>query len=309
MHGVCSECGLELDWQALVTRKITPIPWWSVERDGLKWPLRIVLAWFFALRPRYIWTRMRMEHPIRVFRLGAIVVVTSLTLQLPMSMYLWWERYTQPSILSQMSQRTTQSLSNTQIAQIQQIDKKLQSPASYIADLVWPWSSLAHDRFGTWSLEYSRMIPLVMFVPVLFLCIGPATLVILPETRKRAKVRIGHVLRVWAWVCALVPCAVLVALLGLGASSVLGSGHDSWHDTWQWASVVSAIAFLVPVGMFLLVAIYAMHMAHTRYLKLERPLAVTLAVSAVAIVGAVTFWGLCALDEILSLLTPFGLGV
>ncbi len=72
--GVCTECGLELDWSQILRPELYE-PRWCVEFAGRRRsiPLACVRTFFRSLRPFKFWRRMRMAFPVRGRRLAIYV--------------------------------------------------------------------------------------------------------------------------------------------------------------------------------------------------------------------------------------------
>ncbi|MCA9277962.1 MAG: hypothetical protein H6815_04150 [Phycisphaeraceae bacterium] len=187
------------------------------------------------------------------------------------------------------------------------MDEHINSPKGYLLDIVWPWTETLHVRSQVFLLGSIHRLPFVVLVPVVFLLIAPAVLFILPATRKRAKVRAGHVVRVWAWILSLAPLAGLASAIGFGLALLAGA-EDDW-ERWYWGGFAGTIGLILPMLLMMIFAWFSLFIASERYLKLQRPLAVSVALSAVGFFASIMLWSLCAAEEILELLNAFGFGV
>lgn len=82
-EGVCSECGLKFVWAEVESARLHP-PRFSYEHGGLFDIVRFVRTAGRSITGWMLWTRLRMEHPVRpgrlvIFALGALLATHLLT--------------------------------------------------------------------------------------------------------------------------------------------------------------------------------------------------------------------------------------
>ncbi|HYE63258.1 MAG TPA: hypothetical protein VD997_14780 [Phycisphaerales bacterium] len=269
LHGVCSECGLALDFASILD-----------EAHARKWRFfeiaerRLFNAWVVttrrALRPWVFWSWVRMEHQIKARRAwyGAIVGALSLYMGLgvliaavlTLANYLparlgwmrgfWWRQW----VLDQLGSELKQALN--------------------------PWSEYSYYRHWMGSVIAHSIIALLV------LLITPFTFVLLPNTLRAAKVRKRHLVRITAWSIIVPP--LLLSLVS-GAIS-LAKTIETW-SAGDWAGRVTHFESRFEGRLICVVAIAWVALwwfyACRDYLKLPRALAIAGAMITIATLLAV----------------------
>ncbi|CAG0969729.1 hypothetical protein PHYC_01176 [Phycisphaerales bacterium] len=245
LSGICSECGLDLNWIELLSRDGKPIPGFVEEARGRR---RIFTAawktWLWTFRPRSFWSRVRLERNPSPGRLGdwLLIVIVSLHLAPPLMLL--------ALILLQSLTRGSSSFGLGEV----------------VAAATWP---VEYDPYsgglsgaGLEGTRWSTGIWVAGLATLLF----PLVLFALPWTRLRSKVRDAHVTRAavysLAWLVPLLLARILHVAAMVIASSFSGRRMGSWRavartannaadlihecfDAWYlWAPLACAWLFL-----------------------------------------------------------------
>lgn len=214
LAGICSECGLDLNWAELLSDDAKPIPGFVEEARGRR---RIFTAawrtWLWTFRPKPFWSRVRLERNPSPSRLVAwlLIVIVALHLAPPLMLL--------ALILLQSLTRGSSSFGLGEV----------------VAAATWPveydpyngglsGSGLEGTRWstGVWVAGLATlMFPLVLFA--------------LPWTRGRSKVRDAHVTRAAVYSLAWVVPLLLARILNTAAITVASS--IDWRLTGSWREV------------------------------------------------------------------------
>lgn len=268
LNGRCSECGLVFEWADLLSTRLR-LPEWCVESAERAWqfPAKAIGTWGRSLWPWGFWQALRMVHPPRPRRLVVFLFLMLLVMYVGLAV--------------------SHGLASMHEVAMRRVLFMGQSGSPQIADGVYaallPFAPMSFG--GTAAgvpisplevfIEYwlgPAAILGYMFV-ALSLCAG--TFVVLPASRKKAKVRWAHIFRVlfYSFGLLIVPwmCGTLgYGLMQLGASLL--------------ADALIAVGIVTGVALPLMAFIW-WSLATSRYLKMSHAWPVGL---AVAIIGFLT---------------------
>ena len=284
LEGVCSECGLNLRWaEVLLPEKFEPR--WCVEFAPRGWSIcpacaRTVLR---SLRPRTFWRRMKMSHRIRGRRLMAHVLLLLAGLYVLFCLSQgarawdrWWDCENDPTFSSS-------SVSGLKVV-IHAIGLPLSGrslgSATYTRMRSWPGGRLltrsywAPGRFAASWASYARP---ALFCGVFFAAC-PLVFLALPISRRRAKVRWGHIVRITCHGGSHIALAAAIIL-------VLGTVRRLEISPWWAREVLAAIEGPVFILLFAVVGLW-WAAAIRRYLRMEQGWAITAAVVVTAFFAA-----------------------
>lgn len=277
-HGVCSECGLRFAWGDLFAP--SPTPRWSFEHaewagsSGL--PAALGRAMLRIARPGILWGGLPLGAPVVAGRLVLFAVLSaSVMLVLVMGAKLlvfageWYEMTRNPAFAVNSPPGLLSAF--------------LGSPSLALLPIVNDWF-VANGVGG-------RLLPAVCAAS--FAGLLPLTLVLLPMSLRRAKVRIRHLWRIAVYFA---PCAVFFAWLpGIYSASTVvfwrltynnagGSGVTGHVLAW-FTPVAYRLPSLVCTATVVLTLVPAWifwGFACSRYLRLPRPWLVAGALVVVA---------------------------
>ena len=284
LEGVCSECGLNLRWaEVLLPEKFEPS--WCVEfaPGGRRILLACARTFLWSLRPWTFWRRMKMSQPIRWRRLivyllllAATVYTTFALSQGVLAWHWWWRIRNDPdTVRSDVGGYTV-------FVQAAVLPFSDSPPGSYSE--VWPTRG-----GGLRGFSFSYRSPLYhardraahehagLFLGVIFITC-PLVFVALPISRRRAKVRWSHVLRVTAYSTSYVALAVIIVMVSNTAGLVTGRSF-LLSDSIALLESLTLVA-LCP-GMLIWWAV-----AIRRYLRMEHAFGVAVAVGTTAFLTA-----------------------
>jgi hypothetical protein len=284
LEGVCSECGLSLRWgEVLMPEKFEP-PWcveFTPRRRGI--PRASVATVLRSVRPWAFWRRVKMSHRIRGMRLAAHILlllaglyVLFIVSQGARAWDQWWERTHDPTfstsdvggmklvihaILLPFSDRSLGAVTYTRLRRWPQRSPLIRS--------YW-----APDEFAASWTSYE---PLLLFCGVFF-AVCPLVFAALPVSRRRAKVRWGHIMRISAHGGSYLAIAV-------GFILVMGTLRRLEISPWWSRNVLAALE--VPVAIVLCAALGLWWAAAIRrYLRMEHGWGVIAAVVTTAFFAA-----------------------
>lgn len=282
LEGTCAECGLPMRWAEVVAPDKF-VPRWSVEYETgsigiLRGAARCVLRSF---RPWRFWKSMKLSDPVRGKRL---VVYVLLLVMLP-AVLAWLEqgvaavavRYrmgTNPQVRA-IAYSYTEAVFDAML-------RPMQRTSTGIVFL-WGGQSFAYPTVNGWSLQAG--FPLAEWgaalgFAVVVALILPATFVLLPISRRRAKVRWPHVWRVAAY-SLVIPSLAACLLVGVVPACIALRSQPG-------GLLMSAQLGLVVMPIPVLTVWWAM--AIRRYLRLRHALltAILLTVIAALVVPTAT---------------------
>ncbi len=265
MRGICSECGLGFEWGE-VLHPTRSVPKWAVEHSQGFTLGRGASCFVRSLQPWNFWKRIRIEQPIRLRALawfvGLDLLVMHLCVGLAVSVVTFIElgRWG-PSSLPQWLWEASHSL-------------------------LWPYSSLPGGWYWGASevgVQCLALLSAAVAMPIAFMVLG--------DTLAKAKVRKVHLLRAFALT---LPAPVVGSVAGVLVNArfsfwgggleffrpLLGLGVEVWIT---WAA--------------LLLFFWSWWMIVSRYLRLEQPRSVMLAMTTIALLtsfASVTWVSLAA---------------
>lgn len=209
LRGVCSECGLEFAWRDVFVppRCVGLVEHAHGKRQWAWWGIRTALG---AWRPRAFWTKVRLEHPVRIWRAVAWYIAAVLVLYVSVP-------------LVGIATRVVWA-----IARWQDVRGTLHDSHQYVIGLRWMgwgipmefhrWPNWASGLEGVWDRILKAQYPW-WALPFICMCsVSPAVFLATPWTRAQAKVGVRHVARWWmygqAWAIALLLWLIVISLLG-----------------------------------------------------------------------------------------------
>lgn len=194
LTGVCSECGLELEWRRVLNPALTT-PQWSFEHARSRRVRRMTATWLHALRPGFFWQRLHMEHEIHPRRLVVFAAVMLLLAHAACALAQAWEVHIMAS--GQWGIVTGQGQ---------------QSRALIARAAIWPY-----DRYQSgFGGEFAGML---MGITLCLALGAPLALVVLPDTFRLARVRQLHILRGSAYGLGGAAAAIVLVMLVQGATA------------------------------------------------------------------------------------------
>lgn len=265
MRGICSECGLGFNWGD-VLHPTGSVPRWAVEHPQGFTLGRAAACFVRALMPWTLWKRIRIEQPIRLRALAWFIVLHLLLLHVCVGLtvsivtYIELGRWGAPN----SRQRVWEAAH----------------------PMLWPYSTLPGGWYWGASevgVQCLALLSAAVAMPMAFLALG--------YTLARAKVRKVHLLRAFALT---LPAPIIGSIAGVLVNArfsfwgggleffrpLLGLGAEVWVT---WAA--------------LLVFFWSWWMIVSRYLRLEQPRAVMLAMTTIALLtsfASVTWTSLAA---------------
>lgn len=259
LRGLCSECGLGFAWSD-VLHPTRSVPKWAIEHPQGFTVGRAVSCIVRALRPAVLWKRIRIEQPIRLRSIAWFVLLHLLFLHLACGLIVGIVTYIELGRwASNQSDRLKYSLQ----------------------PLAWPYSTLPngwHAGVSEVGVQCLALLGPTIAMPLAFLALG--------TTLAKARVKKVHLLRASALT---LPITVLGSIFGLLGQSfgtpnwrpdyfqpLLGDGFDVWIT---WAA--------------LLLFFWSWWLIISRYLRLEQPRAVMVAMTTIALLTSflLVVWG------------------
>lgn len=219
LRGVCSECGLGFDWPDVLREDRQRLRWFyehaAPRSAGLPsaW-----ITWAWAVRPWVFWRRVRLHHRLSIPRLWLWLLVLLVPLQAATAAMMnvaWW-------IYWEFSRRPWVSRPDNAF-EVQVSEWTM--PFGYITTKRGSSSVRTFEwTIDQWSLYAYPTLAIVISMPLLLAC--------LPATRRKAKVRAGHLLRVGIYSLAWVVPIWLLNLVDIGiflVKQVIGlRGNQQW---------------------------------------------------------------------------------
>jgi len=171
----CSECGLEFNWTRLIEARKQLVPHFVEHAKGFRATIAAIPRTFaWLVLPHRFWRRVRIEHAIVLRRAVLWLALVAIA----------------PTLIEVVA---VLGLMTFGIATNQQPAPLNTREAFQMLTIAWHLRDLK-----TWI----HPPPVVLIAAALPLCIA-ATLLILPQTRRQAKVRLAHVVRCWIYAHAL----------------------------------------------------------------------------------------------------------
>ncbi|MCZ6835839.1 MAG: hypothetical protein O7G85_08705 [Planctomycetota bacterium] len=261
-QGRCSECGLVFDWTDVLDPKRDQ-PRWCVEYADSFFGLikrSIATVFMFLFLPRRFWRTLKMKHPIKGRTLfGYFVVLLTLG-------YAWSGVLAGGVFIMETYAYGTSSKFSSELSMA----------------ILFPFSM--HHSFGfNVSITMNDFYGIHHLVATLgFLFLLPAAFVMLPVSRRRAKVRWEHIWRI-AIYSAMYLYAVTMIILTLSVSML--------HVSMPIQTLIS-MAFSLMIFSIIPMATYWWAFATKHYLKMPHALSVSylmtilaLAFEALVVVG------------------------
>lgn len=225
LEGTCSECGLEYAWRDVF---VPPVYLGMVEHArGLRgWAVGGLRTFLGEWRPRRFWTKMKLEHPLRVglARVWLLCAVVVGVLGVP----LLWRCLRLPFLKTSQSFTALMESEAQWWAEGHWLARLLPGDAVLHLQYRWLGYSGTYSRWpwvGGIDNAWNRMTTTTSWwlLPMMVMCsVSPAIFLLAPQTRGRAKVRIGHVARWWVygqgWIVLLFLWQIGILFLGLVAA-------------------------------------------------------------------------------------------
>jgi hypothetical protein len=272
LEGVCSECGLEFAWRDVLNPRFHDLARFF-ERARNRLVAAFFTTWLRALRPRRFWSWIRMEHPTRAGRMALVVaigvaLVAAIAAAFVAAITPWLElmaRFLPPRYY----QTTGWS------------------------DIFWNSRLVGGDLYFT-KRGNGDPAPWVVIAVGAALCM-PLAFVLLPVTLRRARVRRGHIVRVWAYGLIWLPLvlaapALVFALVPMGVMlDVRLHGAGYWcRGLGVWLYRFSSLPGLACAAAWIFLWWKA---AAGRYMRLPRPALIAgamLLLTILLVVGVLT---------------------
>ncbi|MDY7109610.1 MAG: hypothetical protein SYC29_13330, partial [Planctomycetota bacterium] len=260
-------------------------PRWCVEfaprRRGI--PRACLATVMRSLRPWRYWRRVKMSHRVRAGRLAAylLLLLAGLYVLFCLSQGArawdqWWERTHDPTF-------STSSVGGTKLvihAMLLPFSDRSLGSATYTRLRRWPGGGLLTRSYrapGRFASSWTEEAAAAAFCGVFFAAC-PLVFLALPASRRRAKVRWGHIMRITAHGGSYVAIAAVIILV---------SGTVRRLETSPWWSRNVLAAAEAPVFIVLCAALGLWWAAAIRaYLRMEHGRAVTAAVLTTAFFAA-----------------------
>lgn len=230
LGGVCSECGLELDWRTVMRPDLVRCrglyehahrPW------NLGWAWR---TWSWTMRPWVFERRVKLEHRPRILRLllWLPLLILPLHILVALSRSIGWIIWTQARgawMAGGPSNGNTQAWDGWRHLAL------WTTPVGHLQD--GPWA--ASNWFEGWYISM-KSSPLFLWVGLAIMLSVPATLLLLTSTLKQSKVRPSHILRCTVYGLAWTPLIFLVTAVNALHTLFLiiflrGAGTGIWTNS------------------------------------------------------------------------------
>jgi hypothetical protein len=297
LEGVCSECGLALSWsEVLQPEKYEPI--WCVEfaKGSIFRVLRAAaVTAITSLWPWRLFTQLKMSHPIRWRRL---ILYVLFLLTLPLAMYMVEQSIVAIRVRWMVGQEV-QVVNHSYLAAIVEavfapVSRNSLGTCTDRWGMTTPYPPPAglHSALLGFRSAMRESIEIMLagwVVGTTMWLLMPASLVLLPISRRRAKVRWAHIGRVLMY-AAIIPMLVAAACVGAFAIGMVG-------DDWQDLAVVAAVLIAWPGYWLLNVAWW--WAAIGRYLRIPHPAVVAITLGILCLL-LIPFLGVfCATGSLL----------
>jgi len=187
LRGSCSECGLDFAWGEVLS-PVARIPAWFLEHPHRRIWRTFLPTYLRALLPWKFWRVVRLEFPIRRWRLSQFV------LEIAVVIHVLAAYFTIAAVYS-----FSWPLDLVSGTGVPQKEAALMAALPYVPVAVTKWGSMNIPAPSLWTL---LTVALSALVPVMFL--------ILWETRRHTRVRFIHLARVAVY--SLAPLPLFLAL-------------------------------------------------------------------------------------------------
>jgi hypothetical protein len=266
LEGVCSECGLGVRWAEILNSRLT-LPFWSFEHAQRQRPFALARTLCRAIMPGSLWRELRMEHPVRIRRLLAAAAIGVAATWLGVAVAVWL-------VISGLEYFVWVNfgLSVRSLLRYLVFSDRVQLTRG--SSTIWLWVAAA-----AW-------------------CLVPAGVLVLPVTLKRAEVRPGHILRIWAY--GLVSLPLVMGSWWLIDIQVVLRQVAERQFGWRWSRVEPEWRVYVLVTVVVLTMTLGWRSACRKYLRLSHA-------TGVAVASVVIAWGLALVAA--SLIPGVGAGL
>lgn len=265
LTGICSECGLAFQWVELLNPQFQS-PHWHIEYVS-RWkfvPLAVLATAACSLVPWFFWSKLRISHEIKWRRLAVYM--------LALAMIAWLMFATSNAII--MGRSWVQA---DQHPQMTKLSRSLGEVVLHAFFLPWsnkpiltytynyisqgvPKSMKSSYAAPLWLRFVMRWNEAILFYLTCFIVALPMTFVLLPISRRRARVRWRHIVRVFAY-SLLFPALVCMGTIinafwaymsARGYTSRLPLVHvELTHDLCLMAFVMLALWWWVAIRRYL----------------------------------------------------------
>lgn len=290
LSGTCTECGLEFKWAELLSTHFRKPPWClEFTQPWWRFPVGMITTLAMTFRPWRFWQDVRMTHPLRPGRLLTywLVMAVGLYLVFAASMGMaatrCWPFNTGGSYIN-----TVPANEVALYTALWPFSNRMQGMANPSAVMraqspgILPLSgSIPINTFvDTYATNKELLLALFTLTGFVFFC--PLGFIALPQSRRQAKVRWRHIIRIFLYSGGF--WALLTGLIFWSAQSRLKImvGENPWlHER-----ILGLTLYLTPLFLLLWWSF-----ASSRYLKMRHPWAIGAAVTIMAgLGGAVVFF-------------------
>lgn len=263
----CTECGLDFAWRDLLnpiySRQLT-----MFEHAQLRRPTSFLSTWWRAARPWSFWSWLRMEHRIVPRRIAGFAACGFLFTHILLILF---------SAAVAIAMKLALSLAPRPMWLY---DSALSAAGHAAYPLGSDWSYAGPHS------SISRAIAPLEMVSFLTVLLVPFTFALLPVTLRRARVRRGHLARIWAYSLAWIPLAFGASGLVVQVLKILDFIGRMLGKSWPWFSIT--IDHLRLRGAWITLAAAGIwsalwwSLAARRYLRLPHATAIGLVMTALA---------------------------
>ena len=289
--GVCSECGLAIDWAEILNPRFA-LPGWCVEASApvSRFPAQSLRTLIITHIPWKLWRQLKMTHASNGRRLFAHLVMLGLVLYIALSIATGMDarQHLQQMLASRWGPLRTPGTSSITptgaVLRAALLPFSTRSIGTYTIPAGAAMnpgpivSALPPPQQSFWSVLSRLGSPLAVLVTLPLCC--AAAFAALPISRKRAKVQSRHIVRAMVYAYGLIlPAAVLATI---NAGWVRGS------------SVPNPFALLSMVAWVVILTLHWMFwwMTAERYLRMQHAAAVATAVFLIGFLAPLSAWGL-----------------
>lgn len=256
LSGSCSECGLSFQWADVLSTRRTP-PAWSFEHTRSRLLPRAVRTWVGTFFPFAFWSGLRLEHPVRPWRLAMFLVAHLVMGHAVLAGLAAWNLHTRVGSFAWF----TDLIDGTMSYHAQEALLALLLPAYHIAT----------------KTAYSPYVLCVSAGVLTWAVLCPAGYLLLGDTFARAKVRFRHLFRAGVYGFSL-PLQIIVLWLGVRIVHYMlqwGGGRVMGVTPATLVAWLASATFWAPYVMLAWVPWWWWNVTH-RYLRLDQPRLVTI---------------------------------
>ena len=247
LTGACSECGLEFACGDLLNPRLS-VPRWSVEGGRLRSvPWRGMRTLIRMLRPWSFWSQLKLQHRIRWGRIVVALALLAPLLLLQIRLSMAWTTYRKASELTVSGRILTHSPLILAFKSVVVPESTIRTSAGAhyytyrdygfdMPDVGWRAAYYCR-RESFLPVDGPRVIEERGFVSWLVVWCAPVGFALLPISRRIARVRWRHILRIWLYSLAL-----LAIPIAFDIYEQVGGGIP-----WRWRGE-SALAMMMIVG-------------------------------------------------------------